>query len=225
MIIVEGKPLPEIVSMLAPFRRVFVLGCGTCATVCLAGGEKEAREMAEALLLYRQQQGEPLEVKVAVVERQCERELLDSTRREIEEADAVLSLSCGIGVQCLNSYYPQKVALPAINTKFLGYPERLGVWQENCRACGDCLLDYTLGICPITRCAKSLQNGPCGGSKEGKCEISAEVPCAWQQIIERWEKHGTERFPEIRPPRDWSAGAAGGPKTVVKGDVAFAERE
>ncbi len=220
MIIAERKPLQQIFEMLLPYRRIGILGCGTCVTVCMAGGQKEAEELAAVLTIHRRQEKHPLEVEAFTIERQCEFEYVDQVKDRLAGFDVILSLACGVGVQTLIERLPELRVLPGVNTKFMGYPLEQGVWVERCLGCGDCVLHLTGGICPITRCAKSLLNGPCGGSAEGKCEISKDTDCAWHLIHDRLAKLG--RLPElqvIQPPKDWSSSHHGGPRTVVREDV------
>ena len=173
LIVAERKPLAEIAEMLKPFRKICILGCGTCVTVCLAGGEKEAAETAAALSLLRQKEGQEAEISTFTLLRQCEYEYIDDfVNKNGHDFDVILSLACGVGVQTMTARLPDKIILPGLNTKFLGYPLEQGVWKENCLGCGNCVLDLTLGICPITRCSKSMLNGPCGGPQDGKCEVS-----------------------------------------------------
>jgi len=114
--------------------------------------------------------------------------------------------------------------VPGLNTSFLGLPEKQGVWAERCAACGNCILDKTAGICPIARCAKSLLNGPCGGSQGGRCEIDPQVECAWQLIYDRLQaREELELLEEIIPPRDWSTNRDGGPRRIIREDLQFEE--
>lgn len=220
MIIGEQKSLAEIKEMLAPYNRVLILGCGTCVTICFAGGEKEVGILAAELRMARQLEGKPLETAEATVQRQCEWEYIDPLKAEIEGADVVLSLACGIGVQTVAERYPQVRVLPGLNTKFLGQPQEAGIWVERCAACGNCLLDKTGGICPIARCSKSLLNGPCGGSQNGKCEIDPDVDCAWQLIYDRLKALGQlELMMEVIPAKDWSTSRDGGPRKIVREDL------
>ncbi|KKM09831.1 zinc-finger protein [Clostridiales bacterium PH28_bin88] len=220
MITGKRKPLTRIFDMLAPYESVLVVGCGTCMTVCMSGGLKEAEETAAALRLHRQQEGRPVQVKARVVERQCEPEFLETLDAELENYEVVLSLACGIGVQCFNLFRPQKQTLPGLDTWGAGYPVKQGFWQEACLSCGDCVLDQTGGICPITRCAKSMQNGPCGGSQNGKCEVNSENECAWQLIYDRLTALGKlALLDEIRPPKDWSRAHHGGPRKLEREDM------
>jgi ferredoxin len=220
VIVGERKPLEEILQNLKPFKKVLVLGCGTCVTVCLSGGEKEAQETAAALTLHRKKNGEEVEVTTKTILRQCEYEYIDEIMAELKEADVILSLACGVGVQTLVDKLPEKIVLPGLNTTFFGYPVEQGVWLENCLGCGNCVLDKTQGICPITRCTKSMLNGPCGGSAEGKCEINKELDCGWNLIYERLLKlNQLDAMTAIQPPKDWSSSHHGGPRKMVREDV------
>ena len=220
MIIGEQKPLDEIKQMIADYQEVLILGCGTCVTVCFAGGEKEVGILASALRMATGLEGQPREFAEATVQRQCEYEYNEEVADLVREADAVLSLACGIGVQTMNEQFPEKITLPGLNTTFLGQPTEQGVWDERCQVCGNCVLDKTAGICPIARCSKSIFNGPCGGSAGGKCEIAPEIDCAWQLIYDRLKALGKlELLTEIQPVKDWSTSRDGGPRKIVKEDL------
>lgn len=220
MIIGEQKPLDEIKEMIADYQKILILGCGTCVTVCFAGGEKEVGILASSLRMATRLDGQGKEILEATVQRQCEYEYNEEVADLVREADAVLSLACGIGVQTMNEQFPEIITLPGLNTSFLGQPVEQGVWDERCQACGNCILDKTAGICPIARCSKSLLNGPCGGSKNGQCEIDPEVACAWQLIYDRLKALGKlELMAEIQPARDWSTSRDGGPRRIVREDL------
>lgn len=191
MIIAERKPLEEIRNMLAGYKKILVVGCGTCVTICWAGGEKEVGILSSQLRLASSKDGNELSVMEAVVERQCEKEMVEELRDKVQEVDAILSMGCGVGVQTIADIFEEKPVFPALNTTFIGMPEAEGVWTEKCGACGDCLLYWTGGICPVVRCAKGLLNGPCGGTRKGgKCEIDPDKDCAWVLIYRRLEKQG-----------------------------------
>ncbi len=154
------------------------------------------------------------------VQRQCEWEFLDELAESIEQADLVLSLGCGVGVQALVERFPEAWVVPGLNTSFLGLPTEQGVWAERCAACGDCILGLTGGICPIARCSKSLLNGPCGGSQNGQCEINPEVECAWQMIYDRLSAMDKLNvLLDIQPPKNWRASRDGGPRKIVRQDL------
>ena len=220
MIIGQQKPLDEIKQMIADYQKVLILGCGTCVTVCFAGGEKEVGILASALRMATALDGHPREFVEATVQRQCEYEYNREVADLVKEADAVLSLACGIGVQTMNEQFADTITLPGLNTSFLGQPVEEGVWDERCQACGNCILDRTAGICPIARCSKSVLNGPCGGSKNGRCEIDPEIHCAWQLIYDRLKAlDRLELMTEIQPARDWSTSRDGGPRKIMREDL------
>lgn len=224
MIVAEQKPLAEIREMLDGYEKVLVAGCGTCVTVCFAGGEKEVGILASSLRMASKLNGHAVEVDEVTVQRQCEWEYVEPLGEQLDEYDAVLSLGCGVGVQTLAERYPTKRILPGLNTTFMGLPTEQGVWEERCQACGDCILDLTGGICPISRCAKQLLNGPCGGSQDGVCEIDPEVPCAWQLIWERMSGLGMlDRLLEVQPPKTWSTSRDGGPRRIIRDDLRLPE--
>ncbi|MBT9167635.1 MAG: hypothetical protein DDT19_00973 [Syntrophomonadaceae bacterium] len=220
MIVAERKPLTEIIKAVAPFAKVLVLGCGECVTVCMAGGDKETKETAAAMAIARKKTGQELVVKTLTVERQCEFEYLESARKLVEEADVVVSLACGVGIQTMNIHYAEVQTLPGVNTTFMGLPLQQGVWVENCLGCGNCVLEETVGICPIARCSKSMLNGPCGGSQAGLCEVSKETECGWHLIVERMIKFDKlSALSEVKPPKDWATSHSGGPRKMVREDV------
>jgi hypothetical protein len=192
MIIAERKPFEEIKNMLAGYKKILVVGCRTCVTICWAGGEKEVGILSSQLRLQSSRNGDELSVLEATVERQCEKEMVTQELGDkVQDIEAILSTGCGAGVQTIAEIYEDKPVFPALNTAFVGMPEKEGLWVEMCGACGDCFLDRTGGICPVVRCAKGLLNGPCGGTRRGgKCEIDLEKDCAWVLIYRRLEKQG-----------------------------------
>jgi len=220
MIIAERKPLDEIAAMAAPYKRICVFGCNSCVAVCMAGGQKEAEELASLLRIHRKKENIEGEVETFSVERQCEYEFVDEVLEKLKGYDLIISVACGVGAQTVIEHEPSLRVAPGLNTTSMGYPTAQGVWAERCLGCGDCVLHLTMGICPITRCAKSILNGPCGGSAEGKCEISKDVDCAWQLIHDRLVSFGRlTDLAEIQPPKDWSSSHHGGPRTTVREDV------
>jgi ferredoxin len=200
---------------------LLVLGCGTCVTVCMAGGEKEAGILASTLRLANREKGVAMKIIEATIERQCDREFFDPVREQVEAADAVLSLACGVGVQFASEVFAGKRVLPGLNTRFYGTTEKQGVWSERCAGCGSCVLDRFGGVCPIARCSKSLLNGPCGGSQNGMCEVDQEnTPCGWQLIYDRMKALGLlDRLEENQPIKDWRTGRDGGPGKIVREDM------
>ena len=188
MIVTRKKPVEQVLAMLRGVRRVALVGCASCAAACQTGGEKELEQMRQLL----QEQG--IETVGTVLPDECCHMLL--VKRDLKPlrdsgAEAIVCLACGDGTQTVaaNTAVP---VFPANDTLFLGQIERAGVFREACRMCGDCVLGSTGGICPITKCAKSLVNGPCGGQKNGKCEANPENDCAWIQIYNRLVAIGQE---------------------------------
>ncbi len=220
MITAVQKPFAEIWSRVSGRGKLLVLGCGTCTTVCMAGGEREVGILASLLRLKAREEGVPLSVEEAVIERQCDREFFEAVRGKIRAADAVLSMACGVGVQFLGEAFPQKEALPALDTRFYGAAVSQGAWEERCSGCGSCVVADFGGICPVTRCSKGLLNGPCGGSVDGRCEVDPDaIECGWQLILDRMKaRGGLDALEAVVPPKDWSTGRSGGPGRIVKED-------
>ena len=214
--ITKQKPLEEILPSLGKGKKVYIIGCGTCATICHTGGKAEVLEMKEKL----EAEGKKV-TGWMVIPTACDeltREALAENAEAIEQADAILVMSCAFGVQTV-TMYSDKPAYPALNTLFVGKEETPGHFIEVCMQCGNCVLATTVGICPLVRCAKSLLNGPCGGSVDGKCEVSPDTPCAWQLIYDRLKALGQlDKMEEIVPVRDWSTSTSGGPRRFVLTD-------
>ena len=188
MIVGERKTFEQIWDSVKDLKSVLILGCGTCVAVCQAGGEKEVGLLASELRMKSQLADKNIKIGEATIERQCDREFFDTIKDRAAEYDAILSMACGAGVQfCAEVLEPER-AIPALNTRFIGVTEAEGNWAERCRACGNCVLADYGGICPMTICAKSLVNGPCGGSKNGKCEAGQDKDCAWVLIYNRLKK-------------------------------------
>ena len=220
MIVGKQKPIEEIIEELKDYEKILMLGCNECVTVCEAGGKKEVAVLASALRMYFMNQGKDIKIDEVTLERQCDHEYLEEIRNIIDQYDVVISLACGVGVQFMAEKYLKTPVLPGIDTCFMGVTEERGVWSERCQGCGQCILATTGGICPVSRCAKRLLNGPCGGSADGTCEISKELDCAWQLIIDRLkELDRLEDYEQLSPIKDWSTERAGGPRKVVREDV------
>lgn len=223
MIVAERKPLAEIRSFVEDYRRILILGCGTCTTVSLCGGEAEVKIVASGLRISFLHEGRDSEILEDCITRQCEPEFVEVARQKVkdESIEAIVSLGCGVGVNLLAQLLETVPVFPGVNTKFFGAVVEPGMWLEMCAGCGDCILQLTGGICPIARCSKSLLNGPCGGTRDGKCEIGEDVDCAWALIIERMKSLGTlDRLSEMLPARDWSTSRHGGPRRLVHTEVA-----
>lgn len=225
MIVADRKKIPEIRDMIKEHDRVLLLGCGTCVTVCLAGGEREVGILGSALRMALKLIGRGnVVVDECTIERQCEDAFIDIVAPRVGAYDAVCSLGCGAGVQNLAERFPNTPIYPGLNTQFIGVLESQGVWTEKCAACGNCRLGEFAGICPFSRCAKRLLNGPCGGSQEGRCEVRPELECGWQLIYDRASALGIlGKLEAIAEPHDWSTALDGGPRKVVRGDQYIGE--
>jgi ferredoxin len=215
----EQKPIAEIKEKVSGYAHLLILGCGTCVKTCFTGGEDEVATLASALRLALKKDGKNVKIEEATVERQCEDEFIREAAPKIAGSGAVLSLACGAGVQMVASRFPEVEVLPGVNTTFIGILEKAGLFTEKCVGCGNCIVDQFGGICPISRCAKKLFNGPCGGSSGGKCEINTETECAWQLIIDQAKNRGKlDKLTAYYPPRDWRTSSAGGPRKLVRED-------
>ena len=211
VVITTKKPKEEVLEALNNYNvnKVLVISCGTCAALCQTGGTEGAKDMTEMLT------EEGFEVtETAVIEEICDNRVMKKDLRkldaEVNESDAILSMGCGLGAQSivtvLQKNHPNIPVLISNDTKFIGMTERIGRFHMRCRACGDCYLNYTGGICPIATCAKGLMNGPCGGMVKGKCEVgNYERDCGWILIYERLKAiDRLDLFSMLRDARDWS---------------------
>ena len=227
MIVASSKPLADVFGYIARYRKVLVLGCGECVTVCQVGGEKEVAVLAQALRLKARTEGKDIEFVENTVRRQCDLEFVQPILEGLDGVEAIVSLACGVGVNFLADQGPDIPVFPALDTTFMGATIEHGEWAERCAGCGECILHLTGGICPVARCAKTILNGPCGGTNDGKCEISTPdnpVDCAWYLIVERAKKLGTlEQLKEVLAPKDWSTARDGGPRRLVREDLKIAE--
>lgn len=219
MITAEQKPIDEIKEMIAPYKRVLVVGCGSCVAECAAGGERETGMLASALRMDAKMEDRDVFIEEKTLDRQCVREFVVLLDDVADQYDAMLSLGCGAGVQAVAEMFTEVPVIPALNTEFLGETKDQGLWVENCLGCGDCMLFDFGGVCPLARCSKQLFNGPCGGSMDGACEINPEVPCAWHLIIDRLSSfNALDRLDKIYPPKDWSKKQGGGPRKIIRED-------
>lgn len=215
MIVADRKPLDEILNSVKGYKRIMLMGCGSCVTVCFSGGAKAVGLLASQIKMARKKQGQDIEIIECVPERQCEYEFIDGFKEELKSVDAVLSTACGVGVQTMSERYPDMMTFPALNTKFMGYPVEHGFWEERCAGCGDCVLEWTAGYCPIARCAKRLLNGPCGGSQDGKCEVDEDADCVWQLIHDRLRRlNKLDELTTIRGPKDWQTSTNAGQRRI-----------
>ncbi len=220
MIVAERKPLAEILDMVRDCKKILVLACRGCVSVCSAGGEREAEILASLVRLGMKKNGKSCEVIEGSLVRQCDREYIDGIDQWQGQYDAILSTACGVGVNFIANLRPDDNVFPALNTTFFGGSVEQGIWSEQCAGCGDCVLHLTGGLCPVARCAKSLMNGPCGGSVDGRCEIDPNVDCIWQMIYDRMGRLDRQQeMAKSAPIRDWSSAGHGGPRKQVREDL------
>jgi ferredoxin len=219
MITAEQKPMDEIREMIAPYKRILTVGCASCVAECAAGGEKETGALASALRMACRMSGDEKVIHEKTLDRQCVKDFVVQLDDVIKDYDVILSLGCGAGVQAVAEMYKEVPVIPALNTEFLGETRDQGLWVENCLGCGDCMLYFFGGVCPLARCSKQLMNGPCGGSRDGKCEVDPDVPCAWQAIIDKLSAfNALDRLEMIYPPKDWSKKHGSGPRKIIRED-------
>jgi ferredoxin len=203
MIITKQKEFNDLLNSIDD-GPVFIVGCSECATMCNTGGEEEVLAMKDTL--------ENKNIKVTgwvVLEPAChlqnDKRLLRSHKKEVDSANKILVLACGNGAQTLSEIIENAEIVPGTDTLFLGEIKRLGDFEKRCGLCGDCLLDLFGSFCPISRCPKSMLNGPCGGLKNGKCEVDPDLDCVWDQIYKTLKKRGQLHLLEvIQKPKDWS---------------------
>jgi ferredoxin len=205
MIITRPREWERVRARLSELKakRVFIMGCGQCATVANTGGEPEVLEVKARL------EAEGVEVtgwSVGDVACHAGGQRLETRKHagELSSADAVLVLACGAGVQTMADAVEGKPVLPGLESVFLGNVVRHGVFEERCQMCGDCVLDRTGGICPVTTCPKGLLNGPCGGMWDGMCEVLVDRECTHVRIRRRLAQQGRSRGVEPLPPKDYS---------------------
>ena len=230
MIKANLKPMDEIFGFIENYNKVLILGCGGCVTVCQVGGEREVAVLAQALRLKAMTAGKKIEFLENTVTRQCEPEFVDPVLQSLGDAQAIVSTACGVGVNhCTDRNSPVQV-FPGVDTTFIGSTIEHGVWEERCAGCGKCILHLTGGICPVARCAKTILNGPCGGTKkDGSCEVSTPEhpwPCVWVQIIDRMKLLGAlDKLTEIQPAKNWSTARDGGPRKRTRPDLKIEKAE
>ena len=219
MIVGEQKPIAEIKEIVAPSQKLLILGCGTCVKTCFAGGEDEVATLTSALRMALKIDGKEIQIEEFTVERQCEDEFIQESAEAIARNDMVLSLACGAGVQAVARRFARTPVMPGVNTTFIGVLESQGLFTEECSGCGACMLALFGGVCPVTRCAKKIMNGPCGGSRNGLCEVDPETECAWHLIVERLKSLGQMgNYQTYIPARDWRPSGSAGPRKLVRKD-------
>ncbi len=199
----ERKKNDEIVESLEGVGKVFILGCQGCPIGCDTGGQPWVDEMTTLI----EQAGNKV-TGSALVDMICNKAVvgmkLGRFVEALKAAEAILVGSCGVGVQAVGNIVGRR-AVPAMDTTCMGDYQGLFPSAERCAECGECVLAYTGGLCPITLCAKSLVNGACGGTQDdGSCEVSAEHPCGWQKIYERLDELGRlEDLKRYNEPKDY----------------------
>jgi len=222
MIVGEHKPIKELLEMIEGYDNLLMVGCKGCVTVCNAGGNKEVAILAAALRIARRKQGKPVTIDELTLDRQCEPEFISWLDEPVKKNnyDAIVSLACSIGPQYIAEAFGNMVVLPGLNTSFMGGTVEHGIWEEYCAACGNCGIHNFGGLCPVTRCAKGLLNGPCEGSVDGKCEVSPDMDCIWDLIYERMKELGQlDRLAKMVEAKDWSESLSGGPRKIIREDL------
>lgn len=203
MIVTKQKNF-DLILRAAGNRSLFIIGCNECATLCGTGGENEVIAMKKAI----EERNIPVTGWV-ILEPAChlqnDKRLLKTYVKELDRAEKILVLACGNGVQTIAEMVDDKEIISGTDTLFVGEIVHANEFQKRCTLCGECLLDSFGGYCPVSRCPKSMLNGPCGGSSGGKCEIDTEVPCVWDQLYHALEKCGKlQVLKVIQKPKDWS---------------------
>jgi len=203
MIISHIKPLESILSALDNSRSVFIVGCAKCATVCKSGGEEEVWQMQEALISSGREVTGSIIIDEACHMLRVGRDLRGK-QQMVDDADALLVMACGAGIQSVAAAVPKKT-VAALDSMFLGNIKRFGQFEQKCSLCGECILSETAGICPVTTCPKGLLNGPCGGMDAGRCETDSEAECAWAQIFAKMAESGSHKnLTETIPPKNYA---------------------
>ena len=208
MIISQQKPLGELLDCLKDYKKIFLVGCGECATTCKSGGQPELDKMKVSLEAAGKTISGMCLPGAPCIAAQIKTELAKNMK-DFRSSEAVLVLACGLGVQSVkdNNHFNQEI-IPANNTIFGAVMDAQGNFYEKCSMCAECVLSQTAGICPVTLCPKGLLNGPCGGMNNGKCEVDSEKDCAWVLIYRELEKNNKlASLREIRGPKDFKKSA------------------
>lgn len=201
MIVSKLKPWSEIETYLTVDNNIFILGCNGCAQSSGTGGAAQVAEMK-----YQVEASGKNVTGTSVVDFLCQETLVASRLRpraqQLEESDSIIVMTCGIGVQTVAAV-AGKVCHPACDTVYMGGAR--GEWPAGmrCQECGECVLDFTGGICPLSACSKALLSGACGGASNGKCELDREKPCGWETIFVRLKALGQlGKLGGFVPPKD-----------------------
>ena len=220
MIVADRKPLEEILTMVENNKKILIVGCKGCVTVCNTGGAKEVEILASSMKIARKKQGNDIDIDTKTLERQCDTEYVEGIKEIVSDYEAVISLACGVGPQFLSEMYKEQTFYPGVNTSFFGGATQHGIWEERCAGCGTCAIHKFGGLCPIARCAKSLMNGPCGGSSEGICEINKTTECIWDTIVRKKIESGRlEDLIGMKPIKSWKTARDGGPRRSIREEL------
>lgn len=220
MIVADRKSLEEILGMVKDNKKILVLGCKGCVTVCNVGGLKEVEILSAAMRIARKKAGNEIEIDQKVLERQCDTEYVAELAESVKDYDSVVSMACGVGPQFLSEMYKDQIFYPAVNTTFFGGATQHGVWEERCAGCGTCGIHHFGGLCPIARCAKSLLHGPCGGSSKGVCEVNKDTECIWDTIVRKKMDAGRlEDLMGVKGLKDWTTARDGGPRRSIREEL------
>lgn len=220
MIVADRKSLDEIMAMVADNKKILLVGCKGCVTVCNVGGEKEVEILASTLRIARKKQGNEIQIDTRVLERQCDKEYVEQINDVVNDYEAVLSMACGVGPQFLSEMYKDQTFYPTVNTTFFGGATEHGVWEEFCAGCGTCAIHKFGGLCPVARCAKSLLHGPCGGSSNGVCEVNKDTQCIWDSIVRKKMEQGKlEDLLGVKPAKNWKTARDGGPRKSIREEL------
>jgi ferredoxin len=220
MIVADRKSLDEILAMVENNKKILIAGCKGCVTVCNVGGSKEVEILASTIKIARKKDGNEIDIDTITLERQCDKEYVAQIKETVGDYDAVVSMACGVGPQFLSEMYTEQIFYPALNTTFFGGATEHGVWEERCAGCGTCAIHNFGGLCPIARCAKSLMNGPCGGSSSGVCEINKDTECIWDSIVRKKMEAGKiEDLQRVVGLKSWKTARDGGPRKSIREEL------
>ncbi len=205
MIVSKQKPFADILKSLNNYNKIFIVGCGTCSTTCKSGGEAEVNWVKDELIKAGKIVIGSIVIESPCIASQVKLEFAKN-RKLLQQSQVILVMACGSGVQSVleNDRLSLRV-LPGCDTLFAAAIDASNIFREYCSHCGQCVLDITGGICPVTRCAKGLLNGPCGGMNKGKCEVDKDQDCAWVLIYKQATKQNNlEAVKVIQPAKDHS---------------------
>lgn len=212
MIITKKKDIATLKKALGPAKKVYIVGCGSCATACKTGGENEARELSQTLTSM----GYTV-TGLCIVDETCHKQLvrrdLLKAKKEVGQAERIIVLSCGSGVQAVGDAL-DVIPVPGCDTLFHATTQRVGQFVETCVQCGECVNDAFQSLCPLSRCAKGILNGPCGGMDAGKCESDRTKDCVFVLISQKRSNAGLSLVTPYVPPKDHSK-KQGGQSLVV----------